>query len=1315
MRSDAVNGQLCQAVRAGKPQYRIPRVLGTTLLVLSLIGVLSPFCAKAQLAGTGTIEGTVTDSTGAVVVGAQVSAVSLATGARTDRLTTKSGLYSLAPLDAGDYTVTISARGFEKLVRENIHVDGLQVLALNVTLQVGAASQTITVSEEPPPLETSNATLGATLENQVYQSLPLEMGGANGISTDQRRATDSAILMPGVSNNETKNNESDEPMVINGNANSTEMYIEGLPFESASVSGDPRYIWSAISVEAVDQFQVKTTAYSAEYQGLGVENFTIKSGTNQIHGSFYENIRNTAFDSAGFNPAQYPTNYPIVAKQSEFYKPPEHMNEYGMTIGGPIWKNKIFVFGNYMGFRFSALTSPQTETIPTQAELCGDFSSLPNPIYDPTTQTETGGSYSRTQFSGPSWTPSGCGTGPVTANVIPQGELSPQAKYLQQYWAGVDYLNSNPTNNYQGSYNYGLNNWSTTDRLDVNLSDRHKMSVILAAGRQGLIGPAGSQTTQVGPLPYLYSKTYAPVTRVAIFQDTFLVSQNLVNQFNYGIGQYHAPDNNVTLLTPAWSANAAGISNLASSGQAPNSFPIVKFSGTDDPAQWGPNTGQYVQSTNTDSLKDNVQWVHGKHTFTFGGQFEWLEFNDLYAYEGSTPLTLSFAVTETAQVSGSSASATKNTGLAYASYLLGAVDSSSYTEYAPNAQETGSRYHPFAVYANDDWKLTPKLTLNAGLRWDVMPPFREVENRFSFLNPTMTNPVTGTPGALQFAGGGTDGCNCETPMNTYYKDWGPRLGAAYALGDKTVIRAAYGIYYAHGGGTSGGATTLPASGMELGFSAVPNPPSPGDSLPAFYLNNSNYNSFLSNSDFGGAGYTVTPPPIYDPQYATYYSTAAVAPDKISSTVSYLDPKYGGRTPTFEGWSFGVQRLLTKDITATVSYVGNQGHFLVPTGVARGYWGNQLNPAYLSLGSTVLGTKNPTSATMPAGTSLPYATYGNNGTVSQALVAFPQYSGVTDQVAAVGNANYNALQLSIVQRLSRGITFMLNYTYSKTIDDIGTFRTGYAIPAGILANSGKPWPIDRIERSRSVQDQPQNLVATSTYDLPFGRGHWGDGSALVRAVAGGWRLSSIFSLYSGDPLTITSGTCTGTSGQGTCMPAYNTGANSMYPTNGPVRQNGGWGHGATRNSNNCTVNCSNALSAMQYINPAAFVQTGVLTNTTCTASGTACNGMVLGDVARTAPYGLRGPGNYDIDGDLRRTFDLWKEGRVKFIFDASVFNAVNHVWFGSASSTADGSIGSSVTGEYCPSCSTVNGSPSLGVITGQANSPRQWQFAGRFTF
>ncbi len=1301
MRSLAVEQRLDMSGTSGSLMHGLQRSLGWKWLVVLVIALMVPFAANAQIGGSGTIEGTVTDSNGAVIVGARVTATNVATGVKLTRPANSDGYYVLSPLNPGDYNVTATATGFEKLVREKIHVDGMQVLALNLSLQVGATTVTMTVTDTPPPLETENATLGAVMENKVYEALPLEMGGANGVSTDQRRATDSAILMPGVTNNETKNNESDEPMVVNGNSSSTEMYIEGLPFESAMTAGDPRDIWSAISVEAVDQFQLKTTAYSAEYQGLGVENFTIKSGTNNIHGSLYDVIRNTAFDSAGFVQHLYPTPYVLdPSKSGEAYKPPEHMNEYGMTIGGPIWRNKIFLFGDYMGFRFSALTKPQSQTIPTAAALCGDFSAFTTaPIYDPTTQALTGGSYARTQFAGgPTYaydyaTKTCVATGnTATANVIPQNEISPIAQYLQQWMPQP--TSSGLTNNYTGAYTWGLNNWSTTERLDAVVSPKDNLSVIIAAGRQGLVGSAGSQTTNVSPLPYEYAKTYAPITRVAIFQDTYLINQNLVDQFSYGAAQYHSPDQNPTYGSAIWAASASGITGLPSSGQASGGFPDVVFSGTDDPAKWGPQDG-YVQNVDTYSMKDNLQWLHGKHSFTFGGQYEWLGFNDLYADGGTTPTTLNLGVNETAQVSGSSAAIKPNTGLAYASYLMGAVDSGNYTEYASVAKETGARYHPFAFYANDDWKATDKLTVNLGLRWDSMPPMREAENRISFLNPTATNSVTGTPGTLEFGGKGTNGCNCTSPMKTYYKDWGPRLGMAYALNNKTVLRAAYGIYYAHGGGTSGGQTSLPSSNMELGFSAAPNTTSAGYALPAFYLNNSSYfttgtNGSVANTVFGGPGFaaTVTAPPIYDATYGTYYTNATGfgAPDKISSKIAYLDPKYGGRTPTFEGWSIGFQRLLTKDITATLSYVGNEGHFLQPTGNPRGYWSNQLDPQYLNLGSSVLGSK--TASSMPGG-AFTYASYDN--TVAQDLTAFPQYNGVVDQVASVGNSNYNALQLSIVQRLAHGLTFMVNYTYSKTIDDTGTFRTGYAIPAGVLANSGKAMPLDRIDRSLSVQDQPQNLVATSTYDLPFGRGHIGAGNAIVRNLVGGWSLADIFSYVSGNPLAITEGSCTAT-GQGTCMPSYNK------AFTGSARQNGKWGSGASGNPN-----AANYLSKIQYINPSAFSTTSTLVNPNCTAGTTACTGMVIGDVARTAPYGLRGPSNYNIDATLRRTFDLWKNGRAKFVFDASAFNVFNHVWFGSPASTADGSIGS------------ATGSSSLGVVAGQANSPRQFQFAGHINF
>ncbi|MGA7155358.1 MAG: carboxypeptidase-like regulatory domain-containing protein [Acidobacteriaceae bacterium] len=1239
--------------------------------------LLLPTGASAQIGGSGTIEGTITDTTGAVIPGATITARNIATGSEMVRTSNGDGRYNVSPLQVGTYNVKISAKGFETLLREKISLNGMQVLPLDATLQLGKTDVTVTVTAAPPPLETENATLGATMDHETYTSMPIEMGGANGVSTDQRRVTDYAVLMPGATNNEIKNNESDEPMVVNGYSSGTTMYVEGLPLESASTAGDPRFIWPAFSVETIDQFQLKTTGYSPAYQGIGVENFTMKSGTNKIHGSFYDIFRNTALDAAGFIPAQYPANYPNAALAGKYYTPPEHMNEYGMTIGGPIWKNKVFLFGNYSGFRYSTLTKPQAQTIPTPAELCGDFSALGQNIYDPTTQVETGtgtsASYTRTPFSGNSYTSAGCGTGPVIANVIPANELSPIAQYLQKFMPAP--TNSNLTNNYFGSYEWGLNNWSTADRLDFDINEKHKASVIFAMGRQGLMGPSGSQTTNVAPLPYRYAKNYAPISKDVIVEDTYVINNNLVNQFKWGAAQYHSPDNNPDYGISEFSAATAGITNLPT-GQASGSFPYEKFSGgTQDPASWGPQSG-YVGNTDAFTLLDNVQWVKGRHSFSFGGQYEWMEYNYLTDDTGSSIATMSFAQTETAQVKGSSAAVQPNSGQPYASYLLGAVDTGSYTQYAPIAQITGARYHPFGIYANDDWQVTPKLTVNLGLRWDVMPPFREAEDRFSFLNPTATNPVTGSPGILEFAGHGTDSCNCTTPLQTYYKDLGPRLGFAWQTTHRIVARGSYGIYYGKGGGTSGGQTSLPSTAMELGYAVAPSFVTPGDSLPAFYLNNSSYftgfaGGSIANTSFGNSAgaNSVAAPPVFDPQYATYYSTNAKSPDKISSSLAYLDPYYGGRTPTFEGWSIGTQILVTKDMTATISYVGNQGHFLVPTGSPRGYWSNQLDPKYLSLGATALGA-TATASNMPAGTTLPYSTF--NYKVYQALVAFPQYSGVTDQLPAVGNSNYNALQIFVQQRISHGLSFMLSYTFSKTIDDVGTFRTGYAIPAGVVANSSKAYPIDRIERSLSTQDQPQNVVGTASYDLPFGKNHIGGGNPIVSAIVSDWRLSGIFTYVSGNPLALTSASCSGITGQGTCMPEYTPGFT------GAVRQNGKWGQGATRTT----------LASTQYINPGAFEED--LSDT-------------LGNTARTAPDGLRGPSNYNLDASIRRTFNIWKNGRVKLVFDASAFNTFNHVWFGSPASTADGAIGSSV------------GSSSFGTVAGQANNPRQFQFGGHINY
>jgi hypothetical protein len=1267
-------------------------------LVLLVIALVAPFGAKAQIGGTATIQGTVSDPTGAVIVGANVTAQNVATGVKLTRIADKAGFYVLSPLDVGDYTITITAKGFEKLIRENIHVDGMQVLGLNLTLQVGSATIAVTVTDVPPVLETENATLGSVMENQVYQSLPLEMGSPG--HQDQRRATDFAALMPGVSANETKNDETDEPMVVNGNANSSEMYIEGIPATSVSVAGDPRYIWSAFSVETVDQFQLKTSAYSAEYRGLGIENFTVKSAGNKFHGSVYGVVRNTAFDAAGFIPSQYPANYPNAQLAGTWYKAPEHQNEYGISLGGPIWRNKIFLFANYMGFRFSTVTTPSFQSIPTERMRVGDFSELlsqstPIQIFDPITQTcVSTKNCSRTQFTGTS-----AYDGTTGPNIIPANEVSPIAKEMSALLPTP--TNSSISNNYVGSYMWGLNNWSQTERLDADLSQKQKISVIFGAGRQGLVGTSGSQATNVAPLPYKYAKVYAPITKDGIFEHTYVISDFLVNQFKYTIMQYYSPAINPTLNTSAWAASGFGITDLPT-GQAANSFPIVKW-GSSDEAQWGPQASA-GNVTNNFTLLDNMQWVHGKHSLTFGGQYQWLQYNYNADRTGSSPLTLTAALSETEGFSGNNTvTAAKNTGFDYASFMVGAIDSATYTVIEPSALETGTRFHPFALYVNDDYKLTSKLTVNAGLRWDVIPPFTEEHDRFSFMNPAMSNPYTGTSGALQLAGFGANSCSGHTPINTYYKNFGPRLSFAYATNDKTVIRASLGMYYALGGGTGGSAvSSQPDKGLEIGFSAAPNPTSPGVVLPAFYLNgNSNlsadaghkvltYLNDPTNTAFNnGASVTAPGAATQGRGYGTYYSTAVPtsSPDYISSTLGYLDPKFGGRSPEFTGWSFGVQRSLTKDMTATISYVGNEGHHILATGSERGYYANQMDPKYLTLGAALSNTATAANLTA-AGLSLPYPSFPTSQKISQMLLPFPQYKGVTDEVGAVSNSNYNSMQLTIDQRLAHGLTLMLNYTFSKSIDNAGTFRSGYDIPADV-SSDGKAYAQGKADRSLSVFDQRHNVTGTTTYDLPFGRGHIGSGNAIVRSVAGGWRVSGIFTYFAGNPLTITQGSCSGITGQGTCMPAY------APNFSGPVRINGGWGHGASRTT----------LGNIQYINPAAFALTGT--------GGSLANPYVIGSVARTAPYGLRGPGNYNIDASVRRTFDLWNRENVKFVFEANSFNALNHVWFGSTSSNATGSIGQSLT-TVTPNSSS-NTASSFGTVAGQANTPRVFQFAGHITF
>ncbi len=694
------------------------RFCGYFLVALLTVAAIGGSVARAQLSGKGEIKGTVTDPTGAVVAGATVAATAVATGVSTSRTTSPSGDYDITPLDAGVYTVTVTATGFQKQTQTSLQVNALEVRDYSPVLTVGSSTETVTVTSAPPQLETSNATLGATMEQEMYSALPIEMGAYG--SPDQRRATDFAFLMPGVQGNNTNGNPTTNTGVVNGSGSRgavSAVYIDGLPFVRAGGNGDPRYVWTAMSVDAVDQFQVQTSGYSAIYEGQGIQNYTIKQGGKNFHGAVYEFFRNTALDTWGFF-----GSVPNPATGTKV-KPVEHSNEYGINLSGPLvpfgkWRDKLFFFGNYNGFQYTSQT-PTPLTFPTPAQQAGNFqgvllatsasnfaTNLANPtgigIYDPFTQTQctannrtssgaAGGPCRYRYGYGFSGTPGlnggsiiGSG-GTAGVDVIPASEFSAVALKMQSFLpAGIS---SAITNNYVSPNGTGLKNWSTTDRIDYVIGQKDTLTMIAAIGRQASSNPVGQTTSgrNVAKIPYNYGQTYAPKTAVGEIEETHIFTPNIVNQIKYGYARYNGPTFDADQL-PQYSATAMGITGLPA-GPAQQAFPITTFSGTNAPTNWGGTTPNVTLAENY-ALLDNLQWVKGRHTLTFGGQSAWLLYNTISATGGSTPLTLANAVTETEGLNNAF-TAIAGTGHSYASFLVGEIDKPSYTQYLQ--QEFGAR------------------------------------------------------------------------------------------------------------------------------------------------------------------------------------------------------------------------------------------------------------------------------------------------------------------------------------------------------------------------------------------------------------------------------------------------------------------------------------------------------------------------------------------------------------------------------------------------------------------------------------------------
>jgi hypothetical protein len=1344
-------------LRAG----RASKLSKAVLLLVVTLALAIPALLKAQTAGAGAITGTVTDSTGAAIPNATVVATNTATSVTTQRTSSSSGLFNIAPLPPGTYSLSVTASGFRGLKQDNLVVNALGVLGFNPVLSIGETTETVEVSAAPPVLDTTNATIGLVMENSTYANLPLQMNNA------QRDATAFASLAPGAQSGI-------RVPIVGGTGNYLgQLYIDGMPATTINQQGDNRLVSQGIDLDAVDQFQVVTSTPPAEYSGAGALNFTMKSGGNKYHGNASYFVRNTVFDTWGFtqkwqqqpglNPATgvaYPTCSPVatttVVNGQTITNAPragcqpkgaEHQGELSLTFGGrvPHTGNKVFFFFAYDKFHSRRAANPALFTIPTPLMIQGDFTELNGGvgtggltgtgannkplIFDPTSNTCVGNSCSRTPFQG-------LKNGIPTYNVIPASYLSPISAKMASFMPPP----SNPnalTNNYLGGYPSGFDNNVQDWRVDWDVNQKHRLSTVGAMGavhylQNFVTGGTGSGAYGYLSLPYVAGTVANIFPKFYDAEWNWVISNSIVSQAKFSYTRFIQPQKAATDGIAQYSPAAMGITNVPA-GAASTNFPGSSFGQTGAVSTALTGWTQQGNAGSTQSVipetyaaLDNLQWTKGKHAMTMGFTYEWQETNVAAPVGPSGLVELPFNSNSTAQYTASSNTLSPTSGVSFASYMLGAVGGAP-SVLLQTVSELGGRYRVAAPYFSDNWKVNNKLTLDLGLRWDYFTPYHEVQDRWSYLNPNLTNTATGTPGMLQFAGnrGAGVSCNCRTPVHTYWKNWGPRAGIVFAANETTILRAGVARVFSQAGGVGGRAGAYQGTG-QIGFNAnanaTPETTTGANAGPSFYLNNSSAFTAkgIANTDLLGKGYVYPAPPVQNAasqilQTGNYLNNGAlVSPG--GGGVSYADFYLSGRAPEFVFWNAGIERSVTKDMTISINYVGDQAHFVNTGANARGYWANQLNPIYLAgLGGVtdVTGTKPiliapATSANVAkaqaamAGVAVP-ATFqaaananpnSASLTIANGLVAFPQYgnpasasatgNGVADLWGAnSANLTYHSFQFMVLQRTAHGLSFNINYTYSKNIGDDGTFRSGFPIPAAAISGGGQSWSQDRIERSWTTISAPQVVHAFGVYQLPFGKNKLGGGSMLGRTLADGWTISGIYTYGSGTPIPVISSLCNSTNSPlaGQCMPDV-----VPYATN--ARINGSYGT-APGGTSACNIGIGPGCTAVRYIDSTQFKNASNISSTTSPI-------YLIGNAPRTAPLTLRGPGNQNLDAALRKSFNLPKDIGT-FVFEVDCINVWNKVTFSNPAST----FGNTNFGQI----SSVSGTP----------GSRDFQFAGHIKF
>ncbi len=1015
-------------------------------------------CATAWAqSGRGTITGVVKDPSGGVLPGVSVDAVHVATNVRTTTITNDVGLYSLPNLPLGTYTVTFTLQGFSPLRRSNITVGLAETITVDAALEIGGLQDTVTVTSDASLLSASTAQVGTAMKNSVVTSLPLTVSGGRSLENF------AYALTPSVEGDNWTSR------IAGGLPFSKEVVLDGT---SAVIQIGGHIGESSPPMESVEEFKVMTSGIAAEYgrTGGGVFNFSLKSGTNALHGSTYGYIRNEGLNANTWQNRLMTDAFPNRA--SEFKKPMDRQYVSGVSVGGPILKDKTFYFGSFEDYRQSRFVlGPYNATVPTPAFLNGDFSALLD------TRTVLGNDAAGNPIY------KGAIVDPVTRlvfpnNVIPSNRISAVSQkivelYRQGYAPMVDSVSNNSALPYYNNPDFKQHQLAVKLTHQLSAASQLTASYIWSLRPRTLVDQGGIWD------PKDSGKMGGPLSRARLQEvgsDQFRashshsLSSNMLNVANFTFSQYDNP-------SVAGSADGGWPQKLGFGDVGKGNFPELQFGSAVNGIAttrigYGANSGY---TGRVFILSDSLSWVKNRHSFKFGGDFR---HSSLESHTSTGVLAFNFSP-ETTRFMGPSWAA--QTGFGFASFLLGAVNDANQT----TAGDLSGRRDYLALFAQDDLRVNDKLTLNLGLRWETTGPWTEKNGHWATFDPTATSPKYGIPGALVYA---TDGGTSFEGK----RDWtqfGPRVGGAYKLSDSVVLRGAYGIFYQPIGADYWAGVPY---AFAPGFRGDNRVTALGGGRPAF------------NWDSGYPGREVAAG-AKDPDF-TQWGMVAMSQDGLEA----------GR---LQQWNAGVEFEPVKDLVVGAEYLGNKGSRLNSGDLARNQPDLQAITRLLKAGKEWSWVSDQASAAA-AGVPYPYPGFSNYSFM--ALAPFPRVAETWGPLYYVGmplgTQTYHALQLTANKRMSNGIAANVAYTYSRSRSNIDSgFQESWGV--GLLQDVTK---LDDEADVIDANDMTHVFKGFVTWELPFGKGRrYLDRSGAVDALLGGWQLSMIFKHLSGTPTAITS--------------------------------------------------------------------------------------------------------------------------------------------------------------------------------------------------